>query len=113
MPFPFGVLVLLKQTLRSEKGSWTEVSNSLHCSLIPREGAVVSIDDSDRAMLLRGLFQASVRSKPEEDRTLSERLLVEESALTGALRSLAPDDGERRIRHAVMPLFAGIVGAPA
>lgn len=113
VPFPFGVLVLLKQTLRSEKGSWTEVSNSLHCSLIPREGAVVSIEDSDRALLLRGLFQASVRSKPEEDRTLSERLLAEETALTGALRSLAPDDGERRIRHAVMPLFAAIVGAPA
>jgi hypothetical protein len=113
VPFPFGVLVLLKQTLRSEQGSWTEVSNSLHCFLIPREGPIVPIDGSQRAVLLRGLFGAIVRSKPEEDRMLTERLLVEETALTGALRSLDPDDGARRLRHAVTPLFAAIVGAPA
>jgi hypothetical protein len=112
MSFPFGVLVLLKQTLRSEQGSWTEVSNSLHCFLVPREGPVIPIDDSQRGVLLRGLFRGIVRSKPEEDRILSERLLVEETALTGVLRSLDPEDGERRIRHAVMPLFAAIVGAP-
>ncbi len=113
VPFPFGVLVLLKQTLRSEQGNWTEVSNSLHCFLIPSEGPIISIDDSDRALLLRGLFASSIRSKPEENRSLSERLLVEETTLTGVLRSLDPNDGERRIRHAVMPLFAAIVGAPA
>jgi hypothetical protein len=113
VPFPFGVLVLLKQSLRSEQGSWTEVSDSLHCFLIPREGPVVPIDNADRAVLLRGLFGAIVRIKPEEDRMLAERLLVEETALTSALRSLDPHDGERRVRHAVMPLFAAIVGAPA
>jgi hypothetical protein len=32
------------------------VSNSLHCSLIPREGPVISVNDSERALLLRGLF---------------------------------------------------------
>jgi superfamily II DNA or RNA helicase len=110
--FPFGVIVLLKQTLQSEQGSWTELSNSLHCFLIPREGLVVSIDDGDRAALLRGLFGASVRNKPEEDCTLAERLLIEETSLTAKLRSLDPDDGERRVRHAVMPLLAAIVGAP-
>src|SRR5207248_10230816 len=111
--FPFGVLVLLKQTLRSEQGTWTEVSNSLHCYLIPRVGPVVPVDGSDRAILLRGLFGATVRIKPEEDRRLAERLLVEETSLTTILRSLDPQDGERRVRHAVMPLFAAIIGAPA
>jgi hypothetical protein len=33
--------------------------------------------------------------------------------LTASLRKLNPDDGERQMRHAVMPLFAAIVGAPA
>jgi SNF2 family DNA or RNA helicase len=113
VPFPFGVIVLLKQTLRSEQGSWSEVSSSLHCSLIPREGSVTSIENGDRALLLRGLFRASIRSKPEEDRALSERVLAEEIALTASLRRLDPDDGERRIRHAAMPLFAAIVSAPA
>jgi hypothetical protein len=70
-------------------------------------------NESHRAVLLRGLFGAIVRSKPEEDRVLLDRLLVEEATLIGALRSLAPEDGERRVRHAVTPLFAAIVGAPA
>ncbi len=113
VPFPFGVLVLLKQTLRSEQGTWSEVSNSLHCFLIPHEGPIIPIDENQRAVMLRGLFRAIVRSKPEEDRMLIERLLVEEAALIGALRSLAPEDGERRVRHAVTPLFAAIIGAPA
>lgn len=113
MSFPFGVVMLMKHTLRSEQGSWTEVSTSLHCFHVPREGPALSLDEGARALLLRGLFAASARKNPEVANVLSERLLVEEAALTSALRRPDPDDGEQRVRHAVMPLFAAIVSAPA
>jgi hypothetical protein len=113
MPFPYGVIVFLRQSLRSEQGSWTEMSHSLHCYAVPREGQAVALNDGKRAVLLRGLFQAVVRNKPEDDRLLIERILAEENALSAPLRSLTPEDAERRVRHAVMPLFAGVISAQA
>jgi len=107
--FPFGVLVFLKQTLRSEQGSWTEISNSLHCYVLPRNEQALLIESDTRAALLRGLFGSTVRTRPDDDRLFAQHLLDEEATLIDGLRRLAPDDAERRIRHAVTPIFAAIV----
>ena len=113
LSFPFGVLVFLRQSVRSEQGTWTEASNSLHCYIVPRNGPVLPFEGEKRALLIRGLFCAAVRTKPEEAPDLASRLLEHETALTRELRRLDADDAERRVRHAVLPLFAGIVSEPA
>lgn len=113
LPLPFGVLVLLKQTLRSEQGSWIEVSSSLHCFGISEDSPPVPFEGADRARLLRGLFAAKVKIRPDDDAILPGKLADAESALVASLRQLSEDDATQRVRHAVLPLFGAVVSAPA
>jgi hypothetical protein len=113
LPAPFGVLVLLRQTLQSQQGNWAELMTALHCSAIPRDGDPVPVDGQLRAALLRGLFAATIRAKPEEDSVLLDRLVIEEAAKTATLRRIEETDHARQVRHAVLPLFAAVVGPAA
>src|SRR5262249_33495367 len=65
MTYPSGVLVLLRQALRMERNQWTEGPVSLHCYLVTSEG-LSPIEGTQRGALLRGLFKATVRTKPED-----------------------------------------------
>jgi len=113
LPAPFGVLVLLRQTLQSQQGNWAELMTALHCWAIPRDGDAVPLDGQLRATILRGLFAATIRAKPEEDTILLDRLVVEEGERISALRRISEADHARQVRHAVLPLFAAVVGPAA
>ncbi len=58
-------------------------------------------------------FAATVRTRPDEDPRLPERMLEEEMRLVGELRRASYEDVDLRVRRAVLPLLAAVVGPPA
>jgi superfamily II DNA or RNA helicase len=111
LTFPCGVLVLLRQALRMERNLWTEGPMTLH-SYCATSDRLIEVEGPERGALLRGLFKATVRTKPEEAEELVSRLMTEETRLTAELRRITREEFDGGLRYAVTPLFAGIVGAP-
>jgi hypothetical protein len=71
---PFGVVVFMKQTLRMEQATWTEGPVAFHCFIVRSGSEIVAMDGSERAVLLRGIFGATVRTRPEDRVDLIEKL---------------------------------------
>jgi hypothetical protein len=111
--FPFAVVVLLRQALRMEQATWTEGPLTLHCFAIAPGREPESVEGDYRGLLLRALFKATTRTKPEEAPELVSEVNVHERALTDALRRITREQFDQGLRYAVTPLFAGIVGSPA
>jgi superfamily II DNA or RNA helicase len=109
---PFGVVILMQQTLRMEQATWSEGPTALLCYLVKPDGEKVPCLGDDRALLLRGIFQATVRTRPEEGTDLQLHVAAAETSLVA---SLVPSLEERRqqIRYAVQPLLAAVLGAPS
>lgn len=110
---PFGVLVLMKQALRMEQASWSEGPVTLQCYVVRSNGESVSVDGADRAMLLRGIFKATVRTKPEESANTQVNMAGAEQSLVESLRRITRQEFDQGARYGVLPLFAGVVGAPS
>ncbi|MGE0446286.1 MAG: DEAD/DEAH box helicase [Vicinamibacterales bacterium] len=108
---PFGVLVLLRQSLRMAQATWVEGAMSLHCYLIGEDGNPVPLDQPEqRGALIRGLFKATVKVKPHDAPGLVQRLVEQEASLAGELRRITREQFDEGLRYAVSPLFAGIIG---
>ena len=78
---PFGVIVLMKQTLRMEQATWSEGPVTLHCFVVRLDGSTAAVEGADRAALLRGIFKGTVRTKPEEDSDLSGKIATVEETM--------------------------------
>jgi hypothetical protein len=111
--FPFGVLALLRQSLRMEQATWTEGRLTLHCFVIAPGREPESVDGTARGLLLRALFKSTVRTKPEEASDLIAQVARSENELIDSLRRIAREQLDQGLRYAVTPIFAAIVGAPA
>lgn len=107
---PFGVVVLMKQALRMEQAAWSEGPLTLHCYVVRLDGDAASAEGADRALLLRGIFKATVRTRPEEGADLQDRVAAAERSLADSLRRITRQEFEQGARHAVLPLFAAVVG---
>jgi superfamily II DNA or RNA helicase len=112
LTFPFGVLVFVRQTVRNEKGAWIEQGSSLHCFVIGEDGEAVAVQDAEKGLLLRGVFESTVRIKPDSEGLLVAALRTAENRLLIELRRATEEDIERRVRFAAMPVFAAVVGQP-
>ena len=110
---PFSVLVLMKQALRMEQAAWSEGPVTLQCYVVRSDGEATSVDGADRALLLRGIFKATVRTKPEEGANAQANTAAAEHSLAESLRRITRQEFDQGARYAVLPLFAGVVGAPS
>jgi hypothetical protein len=63
---PSGVIVLMKQNLRMEQAAWLEGPTVLHCFVVQSGGEAAPVEGGERAVLLRGIFKGTVRTRPEE-----------------------------------------------
>lgn len=109
LPSPLGVLILVRQSLQTtQRSGWQEIGTSLHVFIL-RDGQAQELFDDQKSALLRGIFQAIVTTRPEELTEVTSMLLRVESELVESLRQPNQDEFSRQIRHAVMPLFAGIL----
>lgn len=112
-PFPFGVLVLLRQALRMEQASWIEGPLTLHCYLLENNHEPKSLDGSERGAMIRALFRSTVRIKAEETPELTADMVRRERELAESLRRIDRQQFDEGLRFAVTPIFAAIVGSPA
>jgi superfamily II DNA or RNA helicase len=108
---PAVVLGYLRQTIRPDsQAGWAEQGVSLHCyALTPSNPEPTLIGAGDRRRLVRGLMQASVRTKPEPAESLILNARECEARIAHGLRR--PTDGELSmgIRHAVTPILCALI----
>jgi hypothetical protein len=109
--FPFGIVVIMKQTLRMEQAAWSERPVSLHCFAVRSSGEITPVEGAHSAVLLRGIFKSTVRTKPEENADLLARIASAEQSLTDSLRRITRQELEQGVRYAVLPLFAATINA--
>ena len=100
----------MKQALRMEQAAWSEGPLTLYCYVVRADGDTASAEGADRALLLRGIFKATVRTRPEEGIDLQSKVAAAEQSLTDSLRRITRQEFDQGARHAVLPLFAAVVG---
>jgi hypothetical protein len=111
--YPFGVVVFMKQSLRMEQATWAEGPATLHSYLVSAGADPRRIAGAQLAALLRGIFKATVRARPEDCPSLVETIAACESSLADSLRQITRQELEQGTRYAVLPLFAAVVGPPS
>jgi superfamily II DNA or RNA helicase len=107
---PFGILVFMRQTVRTDQqAGWVEQASALHCFLVEPGKEAAPVAGPEKGVLLRGIFGAGIRIKPEPAEALFQLLAQQEMDLANQLRR--PSDREIRlgVRHAVTPLLAAVV----
>jgi len=112
-PFPFGVVVVARQALRMEQATWTEGPLTLHCYVVAPGRDLEPVEGTARGLLLRGLFKATIRTKPEDAPDLVAEVARRERELIDTHRRVTREQLDQGFRYAVTPIFAGIVGSPA
>jgi hypothetical protein len=110
--YPFGVLVFLKQALKMEQTTWFEGPMTLNCYVVDRSGSITPVTGDERAVLLRGIYKSTVRTRPDDDAELQEKIVEAEAILSSDLRRISRQECDEGTRYAAIPLFAGVVGAP-
>lgn len=105
-----GILVFLLQPVQAkEQTGWLELSPRLECYEVTATGENRPVQGKERRQLLRALFQSSPRVKPPSDEALIQALSTSESQLFQEFRRPSDQEIAEGIRHAVTPLFAGVV----
>ncbi len=94
-----------------EQAAWSEGPLTLHCYVVRTDGTTSSVEGAERALLLRGIFKATVRTRPEEGADLLDKIAAAEQLLMVNLRRITRQEFDQGARHAVLPLFAAAVGA--
>jgi hypothetical protein len=110
--YPFGVLIVMKQSLRMEQTTWFEGPMVLNCYVVDRGGNITPVTGEDRAVLLRGIYKSTVRTRPDDDVELQRKISEAEARLSTDLRRITRQELDEGTRYGVIPLFAGVVGSP-
>jgi superfamily II DNA or RNA helicase len=106
---PFGVLVFARQTVQLERtGVWVERRSSLRAFVTTANGTTELLGKSKGSML-RGIFRSVIRKSPDPEAIELSRLRDFETELSQQLRRPSEDELDAKIRHAVTPLFAGVI----
>lgn len=104
---PFGVVIVARQSVRWEHGSYVEHASTLHCAIVGANGQSTSLEPHAKGALVRALERATVRREPENAPALVAAIRQAEASMLIELRR--PSDEDREVRHAVTPLFAAVV----
>ncbi|MBO0798860.1 MAG: hypothetical protein J2P31_08545, partial [Blastocatellia bacterium] len=111
LPLPLGALVFLRQTLRADKtGGWLEQGNALRCFVIYGD-QLEELEDENRGLFLRGLFRSVIRKAAEPIEELLQSVSSAEVKIIEQLRRPTEEEMAAQIRHAITPLFAGVITA--
>ncbi|KYF62715.1 helicase-related protein [Sorangium cellulosum] len=105
----FGVLVLARQSVRWELGSYAEHATTLHAYAMTADGQVTPVEAHAKGDLVRVLVRATVRREAEEAPALLAAMQKVEADLWNELRRPTDADREARVVHAVTPLLAAVV----
>lgn len=105
----FGLVVIARQSVRWEQGSYSEHATTLHCAIVTGGGSSTPVEGPRRGAILRALARATVRREPEDVPELVAAMHKVEAELANELRRPSESDREARVVHAVRPLVAAVV----
>ncbi len=106
---PFGILILLRQTVRTDaQTGWLEQGCSLRCYVVS-DGVAVEAEGEGKRRLIDGLLRGTIRNRPELADTVVAALAREEERLIADLARPNDDDRREGLRHAVLPLVAAVI----
>jgi len=94
-----------------ERDTWREGPLTLLCHAVTSDGHR-ELQGAEREKLLRALFSATIRVKPEVAPALVDAMRTAEGQIAAALRRPTQEQQDEKLRFAVMPLVAAVVGAP-
>jgi hypothetical protein len=80
--------------------------------VVDRGGNITPVIGEDRAVLLRGIYKSTVRTRPDDDAELQRKVNEAEARLSTDLRRITRQELDEGTRYAVIPLFAAVVGSP-
>ncbi len=106
----FGVLVLVRQSVRWEQGSYVEHATTLHAYTVSPDGTTTTVEADAKGALVRAVLRGTVRREPTEAPALVGAIQRAEGELWNNLRRPTDADREARVAHAVTPLLAAVVG---
>jgi hypothetical protein len=106
----FGVLVLARQSVRWEQGSYVEHATTLHAYTVSPDGTMTPVEAEAKGRLVRSVLRGTVRRDPTEAPTLVQALQKAEGEIWNDLRRPTDADREARVVHAVTPLLAAVIG---
>jgi hypothetical protein len=110
---PFGVLVLSRQTVQWEQGTYIESATDLHAWIVGAGGEATRVEEQDLGRLVRALVAATIQREPEKNDMIVEALRSAEERLVQELRLPNEAEREHRTAHVVTPLLAGVVASNA
>lgn len=106
---PFGMSIFLRQTIKMDRmGGWLEQDQNIQCYITDGESNL-EVTGEDKRLLLRGLFNTSVRKTAEPAEKIERSLISMEGEITQLLRRPSDDELTNQVRHAVTPLLAAII----
>jgi hypothetical protein len=107
---PVGILFFLVQPMQAlQQAGWQELTARLVCYEVSPDGTSKVVEEKEMRSLLRGLLKASPRIKPSADQQLISAIASSELRLFEDLRRPTDQQMANGIRHAVTPIFAGVV----
>lgn len=105
-----GILFLLRQTVRTDaKSGWVEQGVQLLGYRLELNGDVAALTGVEKAHVIRGIFRATIRTKPDSNSEVLATLVRQQAELVATLRRPSEEELVVGVRHAVLPLFAAII----
>jgi hypothetical protein len=103
------MLFYAKQTLRLAGTDPAEMSLALHAYVL-NVSQSRQLEPDERARIIRGLLDATVRQRPEEAPTLLDRVRAVDAEVRMELRRPTETELGNQLRHVVYPLLAAVIG---
>jgi hypothetical protein len=88
---------------------WVEQSLAFKCYASVSGKEPVELVGKDKRYLVEGLFDATVKTKPEEFANLTKDLVAHQALLLRRLQRPTDDELKAGIRYGVTPLFCAMV----
>jgi superfamily II DNA or RNA helicase len=108
-PARFGVLAFLRHAVRFAPGETAERGVSFHAYVVTEEGEVRELQPTERSQLVRSLYKAT-RVRDPQVGPLAQTLAALERSLAERLRAVSDEERAERVRPAVWPIAAFVVG---
>lgn len=107
---PLIVFAMLRQTFKTDQRTgWMEHSLALHCYVASPGTPPRPVEGDQKQQLLRALVTGVIRLKPDEETAPAVALKSIEAEIIGALRRPTETELRDGIRHAVVPIFVGLI----
>lgn len=106
---PFAALVYARMSVRFVDHQPHELDVGLRCFVGPHADGPRELDGADRELLLRGVFEATVRREPESGNELLDWLAPHDEAFTNTLRKPVEAERQRGVYPVIVPLLVAVI----